>query len=74
MSDVRMQGSKTQLKLTCFALATGTGVVFVFRRVRVMARGRNRVRRSVRLIKRKRDIRMKSDEVLLALVNYKLKF
>ena len=31
VSDVRTQGSKTRLKLVCFALATGTGVVFVFR-------------------------------------------
>ena len=52
VSDVRMQGSKTQLKLMCFALATGTGVVFVFWRVGVMARDQNRVGRSVRLIKR----------------------
>ena len=40
VSDVRMQGSKTWLKLVCFALATGTGVVFVFRRVGVTARDR----------------------------------
>ena len=39
-----------------------------------MARDWNRVGRSVRLIKRQRYIRMKSDEVLLALVDYKLKF
>ena len=52
MSDVQMQGSKTRLKLVCFALATGTGVVFVFQRVGVMARGRDKVGRLVRLIKR----------------------
>ena len=49
VSDVQTQGSKTQLKLMCFALATGTGVVFVFRRVGVTARDRNRVGRSVDL-------------------------
>ena len=51
MSDVRTQGSKTRLKLVCFALATGTGVVFVFRGVGVTARIQNRVGRSVRLIR-----------------------
>ena len=73
MSDVWTQGSKTRLKLVCFALATGTGVVFVFRGIRVMARDWNRVGRSVRLI-RDREIRKKSDKVILALVDYKLKF
>ena len=29
--DVRMQGSKTRLKLMCFALATRTGVSLYFR-------------------------------------------
>ena len=51
VSDVQTQGSKTWLKLVCFALATGTGVVFVFQRVGVTARDRNRVGRSVRLIR-----------------------
>ena len=51
VSDVRTQGSKMRLKLVCFTLATGTGVVFVFRRVGVMARDQNRVGRSVRLIR-----------------------
>ena len=73
VSDIWTQGSKTQLKLVCFALATGTGVVFVFRGVGVTARDRNRVGRLVRLI-RDRDIRKKSDKVILALVDYKLKF
>ena len=31
VSDVRTQGSKTQLKLVCFALATGTGMSLYFR-------------------------------------------
>ena len=30
VSDVRTQGSKTQLKLVCFALATGTGMSLYF--------------------------------------------
>ena len=51
VSDVQMQGSKTRLKLVCFALATGTRVVFVFREVGVTARDQNRVGRSVRLIR-----------------------
>ena len=49
VSGVRTQGSKTRLKLVCFALATGTGVVFVFWRVGVTARDRNEVGRSVDL-------------------------
>ena len=51
VSDVRTQGSKTRLKLVCFALATGTGVVFVFWGVGVTARDRDRVGRLVRLIR-----------------------
>ena len=47
----RTQGSKMWLKLVCFALATRTRVVFVFRGVGVTARDWNRVRRSVRLIR-----------------------
>ena len=30
VSDVRTQGSKTRLKLVCFALATGTGMSLYF--------------------------------------------
>ena len=30
VSDVQTQGSKTQLKLVCFALATGTGMSLYF--------------------------------------------
>ena len=57
MSDIRTQGSKTRLKLVCFALATGTRVVFVFRGVGVTARDQDRVGRSVRLIRDREILR-----------------
>ena len=51
VSDIWMQGSKTRLKLVCFALATGTGVCLCISGVGVTARDRDRVGRSVRLIR-----------------------
>ena len=46
--DIWVQGSKTWLKLMCFALTAETGVSLDFRGDGVRSRGQNRVGRSIK--------------------------